>query len=310
MDINILLPVAQVKVSLIGLVGLGLLIGFLSGMFGVGGGFLLTPMLNAVFGIPYHVAVGSSLCQMIGTGAAGSLRHRSYGNIDYRLALFTLIGSILGVELGAQFLMMLKGWGSITIYLQSVTKMYLVMSVIYIFLLSMIGVFMFREARQHRNRKDSSNEVLTGIAYKVRQIKFFPLISLPASRINCISLWVTLFCGFCLGILSGLLGVGGGFIFLPILIYILGISTSIAVGTSLFQIIFISSYGSVSHLAKGNIDFYLVAPILAGSLIGSQMGAVVNNKMKGSSIRYYFSWVVFSAAVIILIRLFSSLGYV
>lgn len=305
-----LLSLAQVKVNLMELVGLGFLIGLLSGMFGVGGGFLLTPMLNAVFGIPYNVAVGSSLCQMIGTSAAGSLRHRSYGNIDYRLALFIIIGSILGVELGAQLLMMLKGWGSITIHRQSVTKMYLVISIIYIFLLSMVGVFMFQEARRNRNKKDSSNEVLTGIAYEVRQIKFFPLVSLPASRINYISLWVILFCGFCGGILSGLLGVGGGFIFVPMLIYILGIPTSIAVGTSLFQIIFISTYGSVSHFAKGNINFYLVALILAGSLMGSQIGAIVNDKMKGSSVRYYFSWVVFSSLAIILIRLLSSLGYV
>lgn len=97
---------------------------------------------------------------------------------------------------------------------------------------------------------------------------------------------------------------------MPMLIYILGIPTSIAVGTSLFQIIFISTYGSVSHFAKGNINFYLVALILAGSLMGSQIGAIVNDKMKGSSVRYYFSWVVFSSLAIILIRLLSSLGYV
>lgn len=149
---------ATLVVNLPGLVGLGFLIGVLSGWFGVGGGFLLTPMLNVVFSIPYDIAVGSGLCQMVGTTAAASLKHRSYGHIDYRLALFTLIGSIGGVELGARLLVKLKKLGSITIHTHSISKMYLWITVIYIVLLLLVGVFMFLESR--KAKRSSNSEVV------------------------------------------------------------------------------------------------------------------------------------------------------
>jgi len=299
---------ATLIVNLPGLVGLGFLIGVLSGWFGVGGGFLLTPMLNVVLSIPYNIAVGSGLCQMVGTTAAASLKHRSYGHIDYRLALFMLIGSIGGVELGARLLVKLKELGSITLYNHSFSKMYLWVTAIYIILLLLVGIFMFLESRKAKKSSDTV-VVKTKIARRIQKIHLAPTISLPISGIESISLWSPIILGFIIGISSGLLGVGGGFIMTPCLIYLFGIPTSIAIGTGLFQIIFISGYGAFTHFFKGNVDFLLVASILAGSLAGSQVGVILCRKTKSSSTRYYFSFVVFAAIVVIVFKFLYNLGY-
>ena len=291
-----------------GLVGLGFMIGILSGWFGVGGGFVVTPMLNVVFGIPYNIAVGSGLCQMVGTTAAASLKHRSYGHIDYRLALFTLIGSVGGVELGARLLVKLKKLGSITLYNHSFSKMYLWITAIYIVLLLLVGISMFLESR--KAKKNSKAEVVkTGISQKIQKIHLFPTISLPISGIESISVWILIVLGFIVGTASGLLGVGGGFIMTPCLIYLFGVPTSIAIGTGLFQIIFTSGYGTLTHFSKGNVDFLLAASILAGSLAGSQVGVMLCRKIKSSSTRYYFSFVVFAAIVMIILKFLYNLGY-
>jgi hypothetical protein len=173
---------------------------------------------------------------------------------------------------------------------------------------------MFKEAKGalKRIKKDPQNQkdkgrVVTKISQKLRAINTPPLISLPISEVRSISLWTPVFVGLMMGILSGLLGVGGGFILLPVLIYLMGVSTSVAIGTSLFQMIFTSGYGSITHLFKGNIDFLLVGLILAGSIVGSQVGAILNKKMKKVSLRYYFSWVVLAAIIIIAIKFFWNL---
>lgn len=306
--LNIFSSTEALIVNLPGLVALGFIIGVLSGWFGVGGGFLITPMFNVIFGIPYNIAVGSGLFQMVGTTTAASLKHRSYGHIDYKLALFMLIGSVVGVELGARLLMKLKELGSITILTHSLSKMYLWVTAIYIVLLLLVGIFMFLESR--KARKSSSAEVVrTKISRKIRKMYLFPTISLPISGVESISVWILIGLGFIVGIFSGLLGVGGGFIVTPSLIYLFGIPTSIAIGTGLFQIIFTSGYGALTHFFKGNVDFLLAASILAGSLAGSQVGVILNKKTKPSSTRYYFSLVVFVAILVIVFKFLYNLGY-
>jgi len=293
----------------LGLICFGFVIGVLSGLFGVGGGFLMTPMLNAVFGIPYNIAVGSGLAQMVGTSATASLKHRSYGHIDYKLALFILVGSLGGAELGARVLVRLRELGSITLHNHLVGKMYLWMTFIYIVLLLVVGTFMFLESRKAKKRPPRGGIVATRISKKIQKMDAPPLISLPTSRIDSISIWIIIAIGFLMGILSGLLGVGGGFIITPAFIYLFGVPTSVAVGTGLFQIIFTSGYGALTHFFKGNVDFILVAGILAGSLIGSQFGAMLNKRLRGAYVRYYFSWVVFIAIGIIILKFLYNLGY-
>jgi len=284
-------------------------IGVLSGLFGVGGGFLLVPMLNVLFNIPYNIAVGSSLCQMIGTSTAATLKHKGYGHIDYKLAASVLLGAVVGTELGARLLMWLKGLGTVVIHTSSISKMYLWVNIIYITLLCFIGISMFLESRKARKRPPRGGVVETRFSQRIQKTKIPPTISLPISKIDSISLWSLIGLGFAVGMLSGLLGIGGGFVMTPSLIYLFGVPTSMAIGTSLFQMIFTSGYGSLTHFLKGNIDFRLVAYILSGSLVGSQLGSILNKKLRGAHIRYYFSWVIFIAVGIISVKFLLVTGY-
>ena len=296
-------------INCIGFIGTGFVIGILSGLFGVGGGFLLVPLLNVVFNVPYNIAIGSSLLQMVGTATASTLKHRGYSHIDYKLAGFAVMGSILGVELGARILVRLKSLGIIIINNSTISIMDFWISIVYIILLSLVGISMFLESKKAKKRAPQGGIVETSLSQKIRNIKIPPLISLPISKIENISLWNLIFIGFGVGILSGLLGVGGGFIISPTLIYLIGVPTSVAIGTGLFQIIFTSAYGAITHLLKGNIDFKLVACILIGSIIGSQLGARIHNNIRGAYVRYYFSLLIFFAAGLILIKFLFTIGY-
>jgi len=296
-------------INCIGFIGTGFVIGILSGLFGVGGGFLLVPLLNMVFNIPYNIAIGSSLLQMVGTSAASSLKHRGYGHIDYKLAGFILMGSIIGVELGARVLMHLKNLGTITINASTISIMDFWISIIYIILLSLVGTSMFLESKKAKKRAPRGGIVDTVFSQKIQNIKIPPLTSLPISNIEYISVCYLIVLGFGVGILSGLLGIGGAFILNPALIYLIGVSTSVAIGTSLFQTIFVSGYGALTHFFKGNVDFALVACILTGSIIGSQLGARIHSNIRGAYVRYYFSLLIFFTAVLILIKFLFSTGY-
>jgi len=296
-------------INCIGFIGAGFIVGILSGLFGVGGGFLLVPLLNAVFNIPYNIAIGSSLLQMVGTSTVSSLKHRGYGHIDYKLAGFILMGSIIGVELGTRVLMWLKKMGSIIIHGSSVSKMNFWINIIYITLLSLVGISMFLESKKAKKRAPRGGVVNTIFSQKIQNVKIPPLISLPISNIEYISIYYLIVLGFGVGILSGLLGIGGAFIMNPALIYLFGVPTSVAIGTSLFQTIFIAGYGGLTHFFKGNVNFALVTFVLVGSLVGSQLGAKIHNRLRGAYIRYYFSLVIFIAIGIVLFKFLFSLGY-
>lgn len=173
--------------------------------------------------------------------------------------------------------MRLKNLGTIIINKSTISIMDFWISIIYIILLSLVGTSMFLESKKAKKRAPRGGIVETSLSKKIGNIKISPLISLPISKIENISLWNLIFLGFGVGVLSGLLGVGGGFIISPALIYLIGIPTSLAIGTGLFQIIFTSAYGAITHLLKWNIDFKLVGCIL----IGSQLGAVLHNNTRG-----------------------------
>ncbi len=290
----------------------GLIIGAMGGFFGVGGGFLMVPMLNAVFGIPYNVAVGSDLGQMTGMATAATVRHVRFGNIDFKLGVLMIAGTATGVELGARILEILKHAGKITILGRPLDMMSLVMSLVYAALLIFLGQAMIRESLRTIKRTSgrveiSSEAPASAVALKLRTFKMWPMVSLPASGIEAISLWIILGIGFTTGFLSGMLGVGGGFIRMPALVYILGCPTVVAVGSDLFEIMFSSGYGVMTHAFKGNVHLVLVLALLIGTTVGAQLGASYTRKAGGPWVRFSFGCLAFLGVLMVFIKLYVTL---
>jgi len=304
--VDLLLPTTGADVSLIGVVLLGLLIGVLTGFFGVGGGFLLTPMLNVLFGIPYNIAVGSGLSQMLGTSVAGSIRHARLGNLDKKLALLVMVGTIVGVEGGARLLELMERLGEIQIGGVRMPVLLLGMSLIYIALLALVGFGMLRESLKHmrdKARGTLSERPIGGFALTLQSLRLPPGIELEDAGMGSISVWVPLALGVLTGFLSGLLGVGGGFILMPTFIYILGCQTKVAVGTSLCAIIATTAIGTVSHAMKGNVDLFLVMAMLIGGTIGAQIGAALTKKVVAERLRLLFALITLFAMVTVIGKL-------
>jgi uncharacterized protein len=290
----------------------GLIIGAMGGFFGVGGGFLMVPLLNAVFGIPYNVAVGSDLGQMTGMATAATVRHIRFGNIDFKLGVLMIAGTATGVELGARILEVLKHAGKVMIFGHHLEIMSLVMSLVYAALLIFLGQAMVRESirtiKRTSGRVELSSEApASPVALKLRTFKMWPMVSLPASGIEAISLWIILAIGFTTGFLSGMLGVGGGFIRMPALVYILGCPTVVAVGTDLFEIMFSSGYGVMTHAFKGNVHLVLVLALLIGTTVGAQLGASYTRKAGGPWVRFCFGCLAFLGVIMVLTKLYIAL---
>lgn len=297
------LPIPNIEVNGAGLAGLGLVVGFLAGMFGVGGGFLMTPMLNILFGIPYNIAVGSSLAQILGISISGTSRHGKLGNIDYRLAFLMVFGSLPGVEIGARLIQKLKFATPLTLWGKEVGPLDFFVPLAYIILLLIVGTLIFQESRAAKRRPPEKGQVNSKFTLWLRRWRWRPLIHLPRSQIESISIWMVLMVAFFGGVLAGFLGVGGGFIVTPALIYLIGVPTAVAIGTSLFQIIFISGYGTFTHALKGNVDLLLVVLILTGSSLGVQFGATLTRRLRGAHLRYIFSLLIYLAAAALILKL-------
>ena len=296
------LPVVGFEVAIPLVAALGLAVGCLAGFFGVGGGFLMTPMLNVLFGIPYPLAIMS---------AAGCWRHRRLGNVDFKLGLLAVIGMIPGVEAGAQVVEMLQRAGTVTVGGVEMPVTKLVMSAVYSVLLAWVGLKMWRESRsalraQAGSLADGSehrDEAISRFGRRLHRIRLMPMVSLTCSGIEAVSAWVVIGVGLCTGFLSGLLGVGGGFVFLPAMIYLLGVPTAVAVGTSLFSIFIASGYGAFTHSLKGNVDLLLVIMLLVPSAIGTQIGAGLTKRAGGPRTRQCFSLVAAFAMVMVMGKL-------
>jgi len=291
---HVLFHIDAVKIILF-----GLCMGFLSGLLGVGGGFLITPLLNVLFGIPYNIAVGSSICQMALTSLSGSIKHVRQGNADVKLAMFLFAGSFVGVEIGANILEVLKSNAVIAVRNDVMPKTDFYMSLIYLVFLLALGFYMFKESFSNEafGKMDSVNSKF------IQSIKIRPLVKFSSMPGREFSFWLILLLGLVIGIASGLLGVGGGVILLPILIYFIAQPTHKAIGTSLFLVLLTSIYGSITHVMKGNVDVNLVMLILCGSIIGSYIGAAMTTRLRGVTLRKYFCFVVFLSAVVVGVKL-------
>lgn len=291
-------PIAGVTVNPLLLVGIGFMVGILGGFFGVGGGFIGGPLMYWA-GVPMNFVVGTGLAHMTGKSIIATRRHRAMGHVDIKVGLVMVISSIVGVELGARVIEMLKAADSVD----------LVVGVIYIVLQLAVGIFTAWESlkaiRMGRSDSVGASEAVgfEGVTKRVHSIELPPMISLPASGIASISLWVVLGVGLFAGVLSGVLGVGGGFVRMPLLVYVLGIPTHVAVGTDLLEIVISAGFGTLTHALKGNVDISMALMMQIGAAFGAQIGAASTRFFTGPRIRLFFSALPLVGALMVLVRL-------
>ncbi len=283
---DIYLPIAAVSLNVFVLLILGTAVGFLSGVFGIGGGFLLTPLL-ILAGVPQAVAVATSANQLVGASVSGALAHWRRGNVDIAMALVMLAGGLAGSAFGVSVLALLLRIGQAD----------LVISLSYAVLLGGIGILMLVESARAILRRRREGPVERKL-HQHKRMHGLPLkMRFRRSKLY-ISILVPLGLGFLVGTLSAVMGVGGGFVMVPAMIYLLGMPTSMVPGTSLFQIIFVSAAVTVLQAVEnGTVDLVLAMILLVGGVIGAQLGSRFGAKLRGEQMRAALAIIVLAVAV-------------
>jgi len=293
----IYLPIAEVSVDIFVLLLLGGGVGFLSGLFGVGGGFLMTPLLIFI-GIPAAVAVGSEAAQIVAASVSGVIAHMRRGNVDFRMGGVLLAGGLVGSTVGVQIFKLLQQLGQID----------LVISLAFVVVLGVIGTLMLVEALRTLRRSARAKRAggtgpvrrlhqhnwIHGLPFKMR----FPRSKLYISAIAPFGI------GTFVGVLAALMGVGGGFIMVPAMIYLLGMPTSVVIGTSLFQIVFVTA--NVTFLQAWQtqtVDIFLALLLLVGGVVGAQFGARLGAQLRGEQLRGLLALMVLAVALKLLFDL-------
>jgi len=272
---QIYLPIAELSVNAFVILGMGGAVGFLSGMFGVGGGFLMTPLL--IFsGIPPAVAVATEANQVVGSSMSGALVHWRRKAIDFKMGLVLLFGGVIGSFFGVWIFKWLKSLGQID----------LLISLSYVLFLGIIGGLMLVESIQAIRRAKKGEQVGMRKPGQHNWVHGLPF----RMRFNSSKLYISvippILIGVAVGILAAIMGVGGGFIMVPAMIYILRMPTNVVVGTSLFQIIFVTGLVTVLHATQNQtVDAVLALLLLAGGVVGAQFGARVGQKLRGEQLR-------------------------
>jgi len=277
------------------LVLIGFVVGVLGGFFGVGGSFLAGPALFAA-GVPMNFVVGTDLTHIVGKSIVAAKKHRALGNVDLRLGALMVVGTIAGVEAGAQLIQYLKRKANVDFGV----------GICFVIVLLSISGFMAWESwktlqqKRRREKRNSSaspkpatnrkgdDTAFDHIARSIHRIKLPPMIHLPVSGVKSVSLWAILLVAFVGGFFSGFLGGGAGYIRMPSMVYFLGIPTHIAVGTDLFEIMISASYGTLTHAIKGNVDILIALVMHTGAAIGAQIGATATTYFAGPRIRLAF----------------------
>ena len=292
---HIYLPIAQHSVLLPVIIGLGFLVGLLSGLFGVGGGFLMTPLLIMI-GIPPTVAAASDSNQIVAASASGTYAHYRLGNVDFKMGIYLLIGGVLGGTGGVQIIKVLRQLGNADFLIQ----------ITYVAMLGVVGSYMFVESLQSLR---SAKRVDTTPA-KQKQSVYARLIGCLPSQTRftrsgiVLSPVVPLVLGGFVGILAAIMGVGGGFIMVPIMVYLLRMPMHVVVGTSLFQILFTCINVTIMQAySNRTVDFVLALLLLVGSTIGAQVGAKLSKHLKADQLKIFLASIVLIVMVKMLVGL-------
>ena len=308
--LEVTLPVVGQPVDVVALVALGVAVGFAAGFFGIGGGVIAVPMLHILIRVDYNFAVGSSLAVIFGTSIAATLRHRRMQQVDFKLGWAMVAGALCGAWLGTAVVELLKRWGSLHFAPRPVLAVNFVLPLVYVACLVGVGVLLYRESRRRKRelRADPDAPFVAPLSRAVRGALGRPRLTLSASGIGDVSLWTLVLVGLVAGFSAGLLGIGGGIVQVPAMIYLLGVPTAVAIGTSLFMIVFASGMGTLSHAVHGNCDIVLAACLLVGSTVGAQIGAYVTKKLRGVQIRHALAYLAFATAVVVIFELLWRLG--
>ena len=292
--VGIYLPIAELSVNLFVLLAMGAAVGFLSGMFGVGGGFLITPLL-IFYNIPPAIAVATGANQVIASSFSGTLAHMKRGTLDFKLGTVLLGGGIVGSTVGIYVFTLLRSLGQLDLFI----------SLLYVVMLGPVGGLMLVESvnalRRARDgaaptlKKPGQHNWIHRLPLKMR----FRASKLFVSVIPVIGL------GAGVGFLSSIMGVGGGFIMVPALIYLLKVPTNVVVGTSLFQIIFVAAYTTIVHASTNyTVDVVLAFMLMIGGVAGAQYGAKAGQRLRGEQLRALLALLVLAVALRLAFDLF------
>jgi uncharacterized membrane protein YfcA len=292
--VGIYLPIAEISANIIVLLAMGGAVGFLSGMLGIGGGFLITPLL-IFYNIPPAIAVATGANQMVASSFTGALAHFKRGTLDVKLGLVLLVGGLLGSALGVYVYAVLRHLGLLD----------LLVSILYVVLLGAVGTLMLIESvrtiRKAKGgispelRRPGQHNWILKLPFKMR----FRTSKLFVSVIPILGL------GAIIGLLASILGVGGSFIMVPAMIYLLKVPTKVVVGTSLFQIVFVAAFNTIVHaMANQTVDVMLGLLLMVGSVAGAQYGTRVGQKLRGEQLRGLLALLVLAVAIRLALDLF------
>jgi hypothetical protein len=293
---NVYLPIAGLHFNVLVLLLIGFTVGVCGGFFGIGGAWIVTPALN-IFGFPMPYAIGTDLAHIGGKSIVATIRHGRFGNVDVKLGLSMILGTALGMELGARLVMSLERMGVAGPVIRK----------IYIVFLGAIGTLVLVDYIKHtlaqRRQQGSGAPKIGGFNFAARlhRIKIPPMIHFEAAGITC-SLWLPLLVGMFTGVVAAVLGVGGGFIRMPALVYLVGCPTAVAVGTDLFEVMVTGAYGAFTYGVKGRVEIVAAMWMLGGAAIGAQIGTVAVKYVRGYSIRLLFSVTIYLACASVFLK--------
>ncbi len=292
------LPIADTVVNPYALLLIGFCVGVLGGFFGVGGAFMVTPALN-IFGFPMAFAIGTDIAHIFGKSIVATFKHALLKHVDWKLGIIVGLTGMYGVQLGKQTIM----------YLEKIGQVGPVVRLVYIALLFGVGLFMLAEYMKFQKKQELNEDGslkaeadITKIALKLRSLRLPPTISLPTSGIKEYSLLLIIALGVFTGFVSGFLGVGGGFVRVPMFIYLMGLPTTVAVGTDLLAILISNTWGSYTYAVAGRVEIVGAMVMLLGAGVGAQIGSVATAYVKGMRIRLYFAITVLLAGVAVIFK--------
>ncbi|MBN1608236.1 MAG: sulfite exporter TauE/SafE family protein [Polyangiaceae bacterium] len=301
---DVYLPIAGLQFNVLVLLLIGFTVGVCGGFFGIGGAWIVTPALN-IFGFPMPYAIGTDLAHMGGKSIVSTIRHGRFGNVDYKLGVTMILGTTLGMEMGARLVMWLERIGVAGPVIRKA----------YIVFLAFIGAFVLYDYIKHscaqRGRGARSGGRAAGgvdIASTLHRIKIPPMIHFRTAGITC-SMWLPVIVGLLSGIVAAVLGVGGGFIRMPALVYLIGCPTAVAVGTDLFEVMITGSYGAFTFGVKGRVEIIAAMWMLASAAVGAQIGTVAVKYVRGYSIRLLFAVTIYLACASVVLKQLKMDGY-